>query len=130
MRFILSPVMEIPIAASFSHRVSSPSAVPEIEPEDLKRARDRGEDLFVLDVREPYEYRIANLGGYLIPLNELSCRLQELDPGREIIVHCHAGVRSARAVEFLHQCGFRKVRNLKGGILAWADRVDRTMPKY
>ena len=104
--------------------------IPEIEPEELKRRLDQQEDVFVLDVREPHEFSICNLGGHLIPLNDLPKRVQELDPSREIIVHCKLGGRSAKAVEFLQQAGFRQVKNLKGGIIAWADRVDRGMKKY
>ena len=98
--------------------------------EELKRRLDRGEDLFILDVREPHEYKIANLGGHLIPLNELPKRIHELDSSREIVAHCKMGGRSAKAVDFLKQSGFTRVHNLAGGINAWADRVDRTMPKY
>lgn len=104
--------------------------LPEIQVEELKQKLDAGEDVFVLDVREPHEYQICNIGGHLIPLNELPKRINELDSSREIIAHCKMGGRSAKAVEFLRQSGFRKVRNLRGGILAWADRIDRTMPKY
>src|SRR5579884_3937502 len=106
------------------------AAVPEITVEELKRRLDRGDDLFVLDVREPHEYQICNLGGYLMPLGDVPRRAHELDSSREIVVHCRSGVRSAKAVELLRQAGFRKVQNLAGGILAWADRVDRSMPKY
>lgn len=102
----------------------------EIEPEELKRRLDAGEDLIVLDVREPHEYRICNLGGRLIPLGELPKRVHELDPNVEIVAHCKLGGRSAQAVEFLQRTGFRKVHNLKGGIAAWAERIDRTMPRY
>lgn len=104
--------------------------IPEITPEELKLRLDAGEDLMVLDVREPGEYQICNLGGQLIPLGDLPTRVRELDADREIVAHCKAGVRGAKAVEFLQRCGFRKVKNLSGGILAWADRVDPTMPKY
>jgi adenylyltransferase/sulfurtransferase len=106
------------------------SGVPEVTAEQLKRELDAGEDLFVLDVREPHEHQICNLGGHLIPLGELPRRAHELDASREIVAYCHVGVRSARAVAFLHGAGFRKVRNLAGGIRAWAERIDRTMPKY
>jgi len=106
------------------------SGVPEVTAEQLKRELDAGEDLFILDVREPHEHQICNLGGHLIPLGELPRRAHELDSSREIVAYCHVGVRSARAVAFLHGAGFRKVRNLAGGIRAWADRIDRTMPKY
>ena len=104
--------------------------VPAIQVEDLKRKLDAGEDVFVLDVREPHEYQICNLEGYLIPLGDLPKRVHELDSSREIVAHCRSGKRSAEAVEFLRKAGFRKVWNLAGGILAWADRIDPKMPKY
>ena len=106
------------------------TTVPEIAPRELKARLDRGDDLFILDVREPHEYQICNLGGYLIPLGDLSRRASELDSSREIVAHCRSGKRSAEAVEFLHKAGFRKVLNLKGGILAWSDEVDPSVPKY
>ena len=104
--------------------------IPEITPRDLKSRLDRGDDLFILDVREPHEYQICNLNGHLIPLGELSRRVNELDSSREIIAHCRSGKRSADAVEFLQKAGFRKIWNLKGGILAWSDEVDSSVPKY
>jgi sulfur-carrier protein adenylyltransferase/sulfurtransferase len=110
--------------------VTTSSAIPEIQPEELKRRLDAKEDVFVLDVREPHEYQICNLGGYLIPLGDLPKRVSELDSSREIVAHCRSGVRSGKAVDFLRQAGFKKVWNLAGGILAWADKVDHTMPKY
>ncbi len=106
------------------------SAIPEIQPEELKRKLDRNEDVFILDVREPHEYQICNLKGYLIPLGDLPKRVNELDSSREIVAHCRSGVRSGKAVDFLRQAGFKKVSNLAGGILAWADKVDPKMPKY
>ena len=106
------------------------AGIPEIQVDELKRRLDAGEDLFVLDVREPHEYQICNIGGYLIPLNDLPKRVNELDSSREIVAHCKMGGRSAKAVQFLRQAGFQKVSNLKGGILAWADRIDPKMPKY
>jgi len=104
--------------------------VPEIAPRELKARFDRGDDLFILDVREPHEYQICNLKGYLIPLGELPRRVHELDSSREIVAHCRSGKRSADAVEFLRRAGFRKILNLKGGILAWSDEVDPSVPKY
>jgi adenylyltransferase/sulfurtransferase len=104
--------------------------VPEIQVEELKSRLDSGEDVFVLDVREPHEYQICNISGYLIPLGDLPKRVHELDSSREIVAHCRSGARSAKAVDFLRQAGFKKVHNLAGGILAWADRVDPKMPKY
>ncbi|HKD63852.1 MAG TPA: molybdopterin-synthase adenylyltransferase MoeB [Candidatus Acidoferrales bacterium] len=106
------------------------STVPEITPRELKARLDRGDNLFILDVREPHEYQICNIGGYLIPLGDLSKRVSELDSSREIVAHCRSGKRSAEASEFLRQSGFRKVLNLKGGILAWSDEVDPSVPKY
>jgi molybdopterin/thiamine biosynthesis adenylyltransferase/rhodanese-related sulfurtransferase len=106
------------------------AGVPEMQVEELKRRLDAGEDLFVLDVREPHEYQICNISGHLIPLGDLPNRVNELDSSREIVAHCRSGVRSAKAVTFLQQAGFKKVHNLAGGILAWADRVDPKMPKY
>ncbi|HXZ28371.1 MAG TPA: molybdopterin-synthase adenylyltransferase MoeB [Terriglobales bacterium] len=106
------------------------AGVPEITPLELKRRLDAGEDLFILDVREPHEYQICHLHGHLIPLGDLPQRVHELDSSREIVAHCRSGVRSAKAVDFLRQAGFRKVKNLKGGILAWSDQVDPRVPKY
>jgi molybdopterin/thiamine biosynthesis adenylyltransferase/rhodanese-related sulfurtransferase len=106
------------------------AGISEIQVEELKRRLDAGEDLFVLDVREPHEYQICHINGHLIPLGDLPKRVHELDSSREIVAHCRSGVRSAKAVAFLQQAGFKKVHNLAGGILAWADRVDPRMPKY
>ena len=105
--------------------------VPEIDPTDLKRWYDGGKDFYVLDVREPHEVQICKLpGSHLIPLGELPRRVHELDSSVEIVAHCRSGKRSAEAVDFLRKAGFRKVWNLKGGILAWADKVDPSVPKY
>ena len=106
------------------------TGVPEIQPEELKRRLDAGDDIFVLDVREPHEYQICNLGGYLIPLGDLPKRVNELDTSREIVAHCKSGVRSAKAIDFLQKAGFRRVKNLAGGILRWSEKVDPTVPKY
>jgi sulfur-carrier protein adenylyltransferase/sulfurtransferase len=108
----------------------SQSGVPEITVEELKRRLDAKEDFVLVDVREPHEYQICNLNGKLIPLGDLPRRVSELDPAKEMVVHCRSGARSARAVTFLRQAGFNKVSNLAGGILAWADRIDPKVPKY
>ena len=105
-------------------------SVPEIEPRALKQKLDAGENVFILDVREPHEYQICHLNGYLLPLGDLPRRVHELDSARTIVAHCRSGVRSAEAVDFLRKAGFRKVWNLKGGILAWSDQVDPSVPKY
>jgi adenylyltransferase/sulfurtransferase len=99
--------------------------------EELKRRLDRREQVFILDVRNPEEYQICRIpGSTLIPLPELPRRLGELDQDREIIVHCKSGMRSFKAQQFLRGQGFRAIKNLKGGILAWADKIDPSMPKY
>src|SRR5271167_1096912 len=104
--------------------------IPEITPKELKSRLDEGDDLFILDVREPHEYQICSLNGTLIPLGELPRRVHELDTSREIVAHCRSGKRSAEAIDFLRKAGFRKIHNLKGGILAWSDEVDPSVPKY
>ncbi|MGH9774712.1 MAG: molybdopterin-synthase adenylyltransferase MoeB [Candidatus Acidiferrales bacterium] len=106
------------------------ATVPEMTPRELKARLDCHDDLFILDVREPHEYQICNLKGYLIPLGDLPRRVSELDSSREIVAHCRSGKRSAEAAEFLRKAGFRKIWNLKGGILAWSDEVDPAVPKY
>jgi molybdopterin/thiamine biosynthesis adenylyltransferase/rhodanese-related sulfurtransferase len=105
-------------------------SVPEITPRELKARLDRGDDVYILDVREPHEYQICHLNGHLIPLGDLPRRVNELDSSREIVAHCRSGKRSADAVSFLRQAGFKKIWNLKGGILAWSDDVDPKVPKY
>jgi adenylyltransferase/sulfurtransferase len=103
----------------------------EIDPVGLKQRLDNKEDVFILDVREPHEYDICKLeGSTLIPLGELPKRVNELNSADDIVVHCRSGVRSGKAVDFLRKAGFRKVKNLTGGILAWSDQVDPSMPKY
>jgi rhodanese-related sulfurtransferase len=105
-------------------------SVPEIQVEELKQRLDRGDNLFLLDVRDEYEYEISNIGGHLIPLPELPKRYKELNARQEIVAVCKMGPRGVKAVEFLQRQGFRKVRNLTGGIHAWSDRVDRKVRKY
>jgi len=106
------------------------NGIPQLSVKELKRRMDAGENLFILDVREPFEYQIANIGGKLIPQNEVPQRLAEIDRNREIIVQCKSGGRSQRIAEFLKQSGYPKVVNLAGGILAWSDEVDSTVTKY
>jgi adenylyltransferase/sulfurtransferase len=106
------------------------NGIPQISVTEYKQQRDAGKDSFLLDVREPHEYKIANLGGYLIPLGDLEKRLGEVDSSREIITQCRSGARSQKAAEILHKAGFQNVKNLAGGILAWSDKVDPSVPKY
>jgi adenylyltransferase/sulfurtransferase len=106
------------------------NGIPQMRVKDLKRRIDAGEDLFILDVREPFEYQIANIGGRLIPQNDVAQRLAEIDRGREIIVQCKTGRRSQRIAEFLKESGYPQVVNLAGGIAAWSDEIDPSVPKY
>jgi adenylyltransferase/sulfurtransferase len=103
----------------------------EIEPTEVKAMLDRGDSFVLVDVREPHEYKIASIpAARLIPLGELPKRLNELDPNADIVVHCKSGMRSAKGCDVLRQAGFKQVRNMKGGILAWSDKVDPRVPKY
>jgi adenylyltransferase/sulfurtransferase len=103
----------------------------DIDPVEVKAKIDRGDPFVLIDVREPHEYQICRIPhAKLIPLGDLPKRVNELDSADEIVAHCKSGVRSAKAVDFLKQAGFRKVRNMKGGILAWSDKVDPSVPKY
>ena len=103
----------------------------EMTVQDLKRKLDEGEEITVLDVRNPQEYEIARIqGSRLIPLAELQDRLGELDPAATIVAHCHHGMRSARAVQLLRQMGFSRAINLAGGIDEWSVNVDRSIPRY
>jgi adenylyltransferase/sulfurtransferase len=103
----------------------------EIEVTEVKKMLDRGDNFVLIDVREPHEYQICNISGSkLIPLGEVGKRLGELDPNADIVVHCKSGMRSARACGVLRANGFQHVRNMKGGILAWSEQVDPSVPKY
>lgn len=106
------------------------NGIPQMSVTELKQKLDAGEDVFILDVREPYEYQIAQIGGHLIPLGELPNRLGELDTAKNIVVQCKSGGRSQRAAEFLAQNGFSKLHNLAGGILAWSNEIDPDVPRY
>jgi len=112
-------------------RNEAPTGIEEITATQLKEERDQDGDVFLLDVRNPVEYDICKIdGSHLIPLDELLDRIHELDSARDIVAYCRSGARSAKAIGILQEAGFRKLRNLKGGILAWADDVDPSIPKY
>jgi molybdopterin/thiamine biosynthesis adenylyltransferase/rhodanese-related sulfurtransferase len=103
----------------------------EIDAVALKARLDRGDKFQFIDVREPNEYQIASIpGAKLIPLGDVPKRVGELDPNTEVIVHCKMGGRSAKAAEFLRQSGFKNVKNMLGGITAWSDKIDPSVPKY
>lgn len=104
--------------------------IPEITVQELKQMRDDGQEFTILDVRDPDEFAICNLGGQLIPLRELPNRLDEVDKTKPVIVHCKLGGRSSMATKFLLEKGYPKVFNLKGGIHAWATQIDCTMKTY
>jgi len=105
----------------------------EIQPTEVSDLRQQGEDFLLLDVRQPGEFETASIqGAVLIPLGELGERLSELEPYRDrrIVVHCHHGVRSMRAVLGLRQNGFNKAQSLAGGIDLWSQQIDSDVPQY
>ena len=106
------------------------NGIPQITVKELKRRIDAGEDVQLIDVREPYEFQIAQIGGKLIPQNDVPQRLAEIDRDREVVVHCRTGGRSQKIAEFLKQSGYPRVVNLAGGILAWSDEIDPRVQKY
>jgi molybdopterin/thiamine biosynthesis adenylyltransferase/rhodanese-related sulfurtransferase/molybdopterin converting factor small subunit len=115
-----------PVAA-----VSGAGGIPEITVEELKAMRDRREDFVLVDVREPHELEICAFPDSVrIPLGALPANLNRLSTADEIVVHCKTGGRSAKAVQLLRDAGFRKVRNLAGGITRWSERIDPSMPRY
>ncbi len=105
-------------------------SVHEIQVEELKQRIDKGDNFFLLDVRDEYEYEISNIGGHLIPLAQLPKRMNELNSGAEIIALCKMGQRSLKAAQYLQSQGFKNVLNVSGGIYAWSDRVDHSVRKY
>jgi adenylyltransferase/sulfurtransferase len=107
------------------------NGIPEITAQELKGRMDRKETFVLVDVREPHEYQIAKIpGSKLIPLGEVMQRARELDTADDIVVHCRSGARSAKAIQQLQKLGFKRLKNLKGGILAWSKDVDPSVPQY
>ncbi len=106
--------------------------IEEISAVELKKKLDDGDDFQLIDVRQPDEYAFAKIeGAKLIPLGEIPSRVGELDPKKEVILHCKMGGRSARAIEFLRSSGYTgPLKNLRGGITAWSNEVDPKIPKY
>jgi adenylyltransferase/sulfurtransferase len=103
----------------------------EIDPVQLKAILDKGEPLYLLDVREPHEWQICRIPeAHLIPLGQLASRMNQLNSADNIVAYCRSGVRSGKAVDLLRKSGFQKIKNLTGGILAWSDKVDPSVPKY
>ena len=122
------------IAPEPAQAATMKNGIPQISVKELKARLDsketRNDNFLLLDVREPYEFQIAQIGGKLIPQNDVAARLGELDPKQEVIVHCRSGARSQRIAELLKQNGFERVSNVAGGILAWSDEIDPAVQKY
>jgi sulfur-carrier protein adenylyltransferase/sulfurtransferase len=118
------------ITAAAQQEANLKNGIPQISVQELKRRIDAGEDVQLIDVREPWEAQIAQIGGKLIPQNDVPNRLAEIDRDREVVVHCKGGGRSQRIAEFLRQQGYERVANLAGGIGAWSNDIDPTVPKY
>lgn len=111
--------------------VMNGNGLKEISAKELKSLIDRKEKFTLVDVREPHEYKIANIpGAKLIPLGEIAQRANELDSADNIVVHCRSGARSAKAIGTLQKMGFKRLQNLQGGILAWSKDVDPSVPQY
>ncbi|TAL10642.1 MAG: rhodanese [Nitrospirae bacterium] len=99
--------------------------------QELKQKMDQGEKVVLIDVREPWEYNIAKIeGAKLIPLGTLGTEYKNIDPNGEIVIHCKMGMRSMDATQFLLQQGFKNVKNLTGGIIAWSQQIDPSVPIY
>jgi len=106
------------------------SVIPQMSVKELKQRMDQGTAPVVIDVREPNEYQICNIGARLIPMNTVPARLDEIPRDKDVVIQCKSGGRSQRVAEFLAQSGYTRVSNLAGGILAWATEIDPTMQKY
>ena len=106
------------------------NGIPQITVQELKQRIDAGEDVQLIDVREPWEAQLAQIGGKLIPKGDVPNRLAEIDRNREVVVHCKSGGRSQQIAELLKQSGYEKVANVAGGITAWSDQIDPKVPKY
>lgn len=121
-----------PSQAAANDKTEETRQMEEITASELKQRLDRGDDVQIIDVREPNEYEIARIpGSKLIPLGQVVNRQDEIDQERETVVHCKGGVRSAKAIEALTRSGFKgHLVNLKGGITAWSNDVDPSVPKY
>jgi rhodanese-related sulfurtransferase len=105
--------------------------IPQITPKELKARMDAGEDLFLLDVREPHERDICNIGGELIPKDTVTLHLERIPKDKEVVVYCRSGGRSDWvARELVGRHGYSKVANLAGGMLRWSDDVDPSCKKY
>jgi sulfur-carrier protein adenylyltransferase/sulfurtransferase len=118
------------VAPPTPQEVTLKNGIPQITVKELKARIDAGEEVQLIDVREPWEAQIAQIGGKLIPQNDVPNRLAEIDRNREVVIHCKSGGRSQRIAEFLQQQGYPRVANVAGGILAWSDEIDPKVAKY
>lgn len=118
------------IAPKTAEETKEMNGIPQMSVRELKQRIDAGEDVQLIDVREPFEAQIAQIGGKLIPMNDVPQRMHEIDPSREVVVHCKGGGRSQKVAEFLRQNGYEKVANVAGGIMAWSNEIDPSVPKY
>jgi len=126
-----NPAEVAPVAEQQAQPQGGYMSDTEIDAVALKARLDRGDKFQFIDVREPNEYQIASIpGAKLIPLGDVPKRVGELDPNTEVIAFCKMGGRSARACDFLRQSGFKNVKNMLGGITAWSDKIDPSVPKY
>jgi adenylyltransferase/sulfurtransferase len=129
----ITELIDYPAFCGLTSASSTPAtSADEVTVQELKRALDDPRlGIKVLDVREPNEYQLARLdGAQLMPLSTLARRFTELDPNAAYYIHCHTGVRSLQALQFLRERGFKRLKSVKGGIAAWSDEIDRTVPKY
>jgi rhodanese-related sulfurtransferase len=118
---------------SHEERPLADTTAPEITVSELKTSLDAGERFLLVDVREPFERKIADLpdtGQLRIPVGEIESRLDEIDPGERIVLYCRTGSRSAWATRLLKERGFGEAFNLKGGVMAWRDEIDPTLRAY
>lgn len=103
----------------------------EVTVQELKKLIDEKADFQLIDVREPYEFEIANLQGELIPLGQVEAQRDKISEDKQVVIHCRSGARSGNAVALLEgKYGYDNLYNLKGGILAWSDQIDPSVPKY
>ena len=105
--------------------------IPHITPKELKEWMDSGADFQLIDVREPYEHEMVNIGGTLIPMGTVLNQIEQIERDKKVVIYCHSGRRSGDIVRILQQhFGYDNLLNLRGGILAWSDEVDPTVKKY
>jgi len=104
--------------------------IPEVTVVELKEMVDNGDEFQIIDVREPFEFEMVNIGAQLIPMGTIPDNIHEIATDKKVIIHCKSGARSANIVQFLKTKGLNNVYNLKGGIFAWIDQIDQTLPKY